>query len=76
MHRTKPELAWDLIRGAEADSITFGWGGIDAGCGRDQNLLVKISGLGKKFVADVDCDQQVWLEQPQEEQRPNFPRSV
>lgn len=70
VHRTKLELAWDLIQGAEADGITFGCVGIDAGYGRDQNLLLKIAGLGKKFVADVDCNQQVWLEEPRQEQRP------
>lgn len=70
VHRTKPELAWEMIETAEHDEIEFGWVGIDAGYGRDQNLLLKIAGLGKKFVADVDCDQQVWLEVPPQDQRP------
>ena len=70
VQRTKPQLAWDLIEQAEHDGVTFGWVGIDAGYGRDQNLLLKIAGSGKKFVADVDCDQRVWLEVPREDQRP------
>ena len=69
-HRTKSELAWNLIETIEADGVEFGWIGFDAGYGRDQNLLIKISGLGKYFVADVDCDQWVWLDTPPGHRRP------
>lgn len=68
--RTKPQLAWELIEQAEADAVPFGWVGIDAGYGRDQSFLLKISGMGKKFVADVDHDQLVWTTEPQAMQRP------
>ena len=70
VHRTKPELAWDLIQTAEDNGIEFEWVGFDALYGRDQNLLLKIAGLGKYFVADVDCDQRVWLEAPPGDRRP------
>jgi hypothetical protein len=33
---------------------------MDAVYGRDQGLLLKISGMGKKFMADVNHDQKVW----------------
>ena len=70
VHRTKPELAWDLIETIASDGVAFDWVGIDAGYGRDQNLLLKIAGLGKYFVADVDCDQRVWLAALPGEKRP------
>jgi len=63
--RTKPGLAWELIEQAEKDGIPFGWVGMDAVYGRDQSLLLKISGMGRKFVADVNHDQKVWPTQPE-----------
>ena len=72
IHRTKSELAWELIETIENDGVKFGWVGFDAAYGRDQNLLLKIAGLGKTFVADVDCDQRVWLEAPPGNQRPEL----
>ena len=50
--------------------VEFDWIGIDAGYGRDQGLLLKIAGMGKYFVADVDCSQRVWLEMPVGLKRP------
>ena len=68
--RTKNELAWELIAEAAAAECDFDWVGMDAGYGRDQELLFKIAGLGKYFVADVDRDQLVWLSLPPGPQRP------
>lgn len=68
--KTKPELAWQLIEETERSGIEFGQVGIDAAYGRDQNLLLKIAGMGKTFMADVDCDQLVWLEEPLGPDRP------
>ena len=68
--RTKAELAWELIEEAIRDGIEFATVGIDAGYGRDQAFLLKISGAGKIFVADVDHDQLVWLHEPVGHRRP------
>jgi SRSO17 transposase len=69
--RTKNELAWELIEEAERAGCAFDWIGMDAGYGRDQELLFQIAGLGKYFVADVDRDQLVWLTPPPGPQRPS-----
>jgi SRSO17 transposase len=68
--RTKPELAWELIEQMEMDGIPFGWVGMDAVYGRDQGLLLKISGMGRKFMADVNHDQKVWPVAPESQLRP------
>lgn len=68
--RTKPELAWELIEQAETDGVQFGWVGMDAVYGRDQALLLKIAGMGKTFVADVNHDQLVWMKEPKAPERP------
>jgi SRSO17 transposase len=68
--RTKPQLAWELIEQADADGIPFDWVGMDAVYGRDQSLLLRIAGMGKKFVADVNHDQLVWISEPQSQERP------
>ena len=68
--KTKTELAWELIEEAVRGGVEFDWVGMDAGYGRDHSLLLKISGLGKHYVADVDCNQQVWLKEPAGPRRP------
>lgn len=70
-YRTKNELAWELIDQAERDGIPFGWVGADAGYGRDQGLLLRIAGMGKSFVADVDHTQLVWTQAPSSTRRPS-----
>lgn len=69
--KTKNELAWELILEAEANGMRFDWVGADAAYGRDQDLLLKIAGLGKKFVMDVDATQLVWQEEPEGPRRPS-----
>lgn len=68
--RTKPELAWELVEQAHADGVAFGWVGMDAVYGRDYGLLLKISRMGKTFVADVNHDQLAWTQEPVGPARP------
>lgn len=67
---TKNELAWQLIQEAEANGMKFDWVGADAAYGRDQDLLLKIAGMGKTFVMDVDVTQKVWQVKPKGTKRP------
>ena len=67
---TKNELAWQLIQEAEANGMKFDWVGADAAYGRDQDLLLKIAGMGKTFVMDVDVTQKVWQAKPKGTMRP------
>ena len=68
--KTKIDLAWDLIESTHQAGVKFGQVGIDTLYGRDQNLLLKVAALGKVFMADVDCSQWVWLEEPAGTRRP------
>ena len=68
--KTKNELAWELIEQADRNGIRFEWVGADEAYGRDQDLLLKISGLGKLFMADVALNQQVWVSCPPGAVRP------
>jgi SRSO17 transposase len=70
VYKTRNELAWDLIQQAQTDGLEFGWVGMDAAYGRDQNLLLKTAGAGLKFVADVDVSQLVWAKRPEGQVRP------
>jgi SRSO17 transposase len=67
---TKNELAWELIREAEANGLEFDWVGADSAYGRDQDLMLRIAGMGKKFVMDVETDQMVWTDEPEGSKRP------
>jgi len=69
-YKTRNDLAWDLIQQAQTDGLEFGWVGMDAAYGRDQNLLLKTAGAGLNFVADVDVSQRVWAKRPEGQVRP------
>ena len=69
--KTKNEIAWSLIEQAESNGIRFEWVGADEAYGRDQDLLLKISGLGKPFMVDVAHNQQVWETCPPGNVRPD-----
>jgi len=68
--KTKNEIAWALIEAAESNGIRFEWVAADEAYGRDQNLLLKIAGLGKLFMVDVAHNQQVWETCPPGNVRP------
>ena len=67
---TKNELAWELIQEAEANGLEFEWVAADSAYGRDQDLLLRIAGMGKLFVMDVETTQLVWEKKPQGTKRP------
>lgn len=68
--KTKNALAWELIEQSERRGIRFEWVGADEAYGRDQDLLLKIAGLGKLFMVDVAHNQQVWVTCPPGDVRP------
>lgn len=67
---TKNELAWELIQEADANGLKFDWVGADSAYGRDQDLMLKIAGMGKTFVMDVETTQLVWQVKPKGTKRP------
>lgn len=62
--RTKPELAWEMIRNAAQQGVRFGWVGLDSLYGQTPWLLRRIEDQGLLFAADVHRDQRVYLDDP------------
>lgn len=62
--RTKAELADEMRRHARHLGIRFKWMGVDAGYGKETWLLRAWDAEGETWVADVHCDQKVYLEDP------------
>lgn len=64
VHRTKPELAWEMVEGALANGLRFGWVGLDSLYGNAPHLLRSIQDAGLLYCADVHRDQRIFLEDP------------
>lgn len=64
MHRTKPELALDMIKQDIARGVSFDWVGGDGPCGHNTKLCDGLDGLGLFFVMDVHRDERVFLQEP------------
>ena len=62
--KKKTELAWEMIKGAIDKKIPFGWAGMDCLYGRSSWLRNKIDSRNKVYIADIPCDQRVWLQKP------------
>jgi SRSO17 transposase len=62
--RTKPQIALESIRHQRALGIRFDVVGMDSGYGSDEAFLEALDEDGEIFVAEVHCDQRVWLEAP------------
>lgn len=63
-HRTKLELAIEIIKAAKEKGVRFNWVGADAGYGLSSGFLGDVQALGLKFVADVHRDQKIFLNDP------------
>ena len=62
--KKKTELAWEMIKEAIEKKIPFGWVGMDCLYGRSSWLRNKIDNQGAVYIADIPCDQRVWLQKP------------
>jgi len=63
-HKTKQELALEMIKEDIAQGVQFGWIGGDGLYGHGYELSQEIEALGKDFVLDVHEDQRVYLQKP------------
>ena len=63
-HKSKSELALEIVRRARAQGMRFEWVGIDAGYGKEPAFLRALEDAGEVFVADVHRTQRVWTEDP------------
>jgi SRSO17 transposase len=62
--RTKGQLALEMVRDARYQGLRYRWVGIDGGYGKEGWLLRALDREGETWVADVHCDQTVYLEDP------------
>ena len=71
-HRSKTELALEMVRHQRALGLRYAWVGADGGYGKEPAFLRSLAAMGEIFVVDVHKDQQIYLEDP----RPIIPEST
>jgi len=63
--KTKAQLALEMVAHQAEQGVRFAWVGADGFYGQDPAFLRGVDALGKIFVADVHCDQRIYLDDPQ-----------
>lgn len=63
--RSKSQLALDMLKIARQRGIQFGYVGIDGGYGKEPAFLRDVDEQDCRFVADVHCDQTIYLQDPE-----------
>jgi SRSO17 transposase len=64
IHRTKLELAQEIIVHARRSGVRFDWVGVDGGYGNSLEFLQSLQDQGEIFVADVHSDRHIYLSDP------------
>lgn len=62
--RTKPQLALEMVKAARANRLAFAWIAVDGLYGNDPAFLRALDDEQEIFMADVHCDQIIYLEDP------------
>ena len=62
---SKSQLALTMLEIARQRGIQFGYVGIDGGYGKEPAFLRGVDAQGCRFVADVHCDQTIYLQDPE-----------
>lgn len=65
VHKTKPELAIEMLKELIEDGLQFGWITADGLYGQSYEFCKAIDEQKKDFVVDVHKDQHVYIEQPE-----------
>ena len=63
-HRTKPELALELVNSARTRGLDYNWVACDGLYGNTPEFLRELDQIDQIFVADVHCDQTIYLDDP------------
>jgi SRSO17 transposase len=63
--KTKVTLALEMVEHQRQIGVRFSWVGADGFYGNDPAFLRGIDAMGEVFVADVHCDQRIFLEDPE-----------
>lgn len=70
LFRSKAQLALEMVRHARRQGLGYRWVSMDGGYGKEPWLLRTLDRDGETWVADVHCDQLLYLEDP----RPIVPK--
>jgi SRSO17 transposase len=65
VHRTKPELALEMVRAARARGSTHQWIGADEAYGNNREFTDILDDEGETFLMDVSSTTHVWTQPPQ-----------
>jgi SRSO17 transposase len=63
-HKTKIELALEIVGHARRSGVRFEWVGIDGGYGQSFALLQTLEDQGESFVADIHSNRHIYLDDP------------
>lgn len=63
-YRSKTDVALAMVETAISRGTRFGYVGVDGGYGKEPAFLRGLDRLGCRFVADVHCDQTIYLQDP------------
>lgn len=64
-HQTKIDLALSMVRHARRRGLHYRWVGMDSFYGRSGELLRALEADGETFMADVPCNQHIYLQDPE-----------
>lgn len=64
IYQSKSVLALAMLEAAIQRGVRFGYVGVDGGYGKEPEFLRGVDRLDCRFVADVHCDQTIYLQDP------------
>jgi SRSO17 transposase len=64
VHRTKLELALQIVQHARETGIRFEWVGVDGGYGQSLEFLQSLDARGETFLAEIHSDRHIYLTDP------------
>lgn len=64
VHKTKPDLAMEIVEQARSNGVRFEWVGMDAVYGSSMELLQGLDEKGETFIADIRKNRHIYLEDP------------
>jgi SRSO17 transposase len=64
VHRTKLELALEIVRHARELGVRFEWVGMDGMYGKSLELLQSLHSQGETFLAEIHSDRHIYLTDP------------
>jgi len=64
VHRTKLELAQQIVRHARQSGVHFEWVGMDGLYGQSLELLESLQAQGETFLAEIHSDRHIYLTDP------------